>query len=151
MRNESGRSLIEIIGVLAITGIMGAGAIGVYNSVRHTQARTVASAELEQVARNVKLLMEMGGTYDGVSVSYLVKKGALQTEESPIGGQWYVQHEDGGAAFSINLTELSEGDCEYFATAVPAWAAAISVNGYRTEPDSHCFSSQTNQVSFIVQ
>lgn len=151
MREQSGRSLIEIIGVLAITGVMSAGAIGIYNSVRRTQIHTVAAAELEQLARNVKILMETRGTYDGVSVDYLIKAGALKSDVAPIGGKWSVTAEPGGLAFSINLSELSESDCDYFATAAPAWATTVVVNGYDTQPDSHCFSSATNQMSFIVE
>lgn len=153
MMEQSGRSLIEVIGVLAITGVMSAGAIGIYNSVRHTQHRTVANAELEQVAKNVKILMEPRGTYEGVSVDYLIKAGALNSAAAPIGGQWSVTAEYDRPAFSINLTEMSEGDCDYFATSAPAWATEIVVNGYRydSELDAHCFSSQTNQISFIVE
>lgn len=151
MREQSGRSLIEIIGVLAITGVMSVGAITVYNSVHHTQIRTVAASQLEQLARNVKILMEMRGTYQGVSIGYLVQAGALKSADAPIGGEWSVTSEPDGMAFSINLTELSEGDCDYFAVSAPAWAAAVVVNGYDTEPDSHCFSSATNQLSFIVE
>lgn len=153
MREQSGRSLIEVIGVLAITAVMSAGAIGIYNSVHSTQKRTIAAAELEQVAKNVKILMEARGTYEGVSVDYLIKAGALNRADSPIGGEWSITAELLSPAFSINLTELSEGDCDYFATAAPAWATHVRVNGYDydSDQDSHCFSSHTNQISFIVE
>ena len=72
MKYESGRSLIEIIGVLAITAVMTAAAVGIYNSIRHNQKNTIAAAELRELAKNTKLLMEMRGDYTGVSVDYLV-------------------------------------------------------------------------------
>lgn len=151
MKNEYGRSLIELIGVLAVTGVMGGVAIGLYNSIHRTQVRTMAMANLEDIAHKTKMLLEYRGTYDGVSVQYLVTAGAIHSDASPIGGEWTVRGEDGGAMFSINLTQLSEGDCDYFATATPSWAVHVRVNGYETEPDSHCFSTHTNQVSFIVE
>lgn len=151
MRSEYGRSLIEVIGVLAITGVMSAAAISIYNSIHQTQTHTIAAANLEKLARDVKILLEYRGSYDGVSVSFLVKQGALANEDSPIGGPWTITAEDGGAAFAINLTGLSRGDCDYFAAGMPAWASRVRVNGSELNPVASCFSSPTNQVSLIVE
>ena len=73
MQHESGRSLIEVIGIMAIGAITMLSTVGLYNMIRHNQARTIASSELQQIARDVKLLMEMRGDYTGVSVDYLIK------------------------------------------------------------------------------
>lgn len=152
MRTESGRSLIEIIGVMAIAGVMAASSIGVYSMIRKNQTRTIAAHKMEQIATDVKLLMEMRGTYDGLSVDYLIKSGALKSDAAPIGGDdWSVTASTDGAFFAINLTNLSESDCDYFAVAVPQWASAILVNGYETEPDAHCFAGGENQISLIVK
>ena len=152
MRTESGRSLIEIIGVMAITGVMAASSIGVYSMIRKNQTRTIAAHKMEQIATDVKLLMEMRGTYEGVSVDYLIKSGALKSDAAPIGGaDWSVTASTDGAFFAINLTNLSESDCDYFAVAMPKWASAILVNGYETEPESRCFAGGENQVSLIVK
>lgn len=152
MRTESGRSLIEVIGVLAVAGVMSAASIALYGVIRRNQAHTIAAAELEQIVSNTRLLMGMRGTYEGVSVGYLIKSGALKSDSAPIGGNnWSIESSTDGAFFVINLTDLSEGDCAYFATAVPTWASSILVNGYETEPSSHCFSGGSNQVSLIAQ
>ena len=152
MNNELGRSLLEVIGVLAITGIMTISGIGVFNVIRQNQARSIASAELEQIAQNTKILLEMRGNYDGVSVDYLIKSGALKSNRAPIGGDdWSVVAGADGATFSINLVDLTNGECEYFITAKPKWATAIMVNGFETAVSDSCFDSDTNQVSFIVK
>ena len=78
--------MIEVIGVMAIAGIMTVSAVGVYNMIRANQARSIADAELEQIAQDTKLLMEMRGTYEGVSVDYLIKAGALESDAAPMGG-----------------------------------------------------------------
>ncbi len=149
---ESGRSLIEVIGVLAITGVMAASTIAMYSVVRRNQTRQIASSTLEQIAKNTKLLLEMSGDYTDVSVDYLIKAGALQSDKAPIGGtEWSVVSSTDGLAFSINLSELSETDCKYLSVATPKWATAVMVNGYETEPSMQCFSSQTHQVSFIIE
>ena len=73
MSNQSGRSLIEVIGVMAIAGVMTISALGAYNIMRTNQKRTIADAELEQIAQNTKMLMEMRGDYNGVSIDYLIR------------------------------------------------------------------------------
>ena len=151
MKCESGRSLIEIIGVLAITAVMTATAVGIYNSIRHNQRNTIASAELREVAKNTKLLMEMRGDYTGVSVDYLVKAGALKSEKPPIGKNWSVNVGTDVTSFSIDLRGLSRGECEFFATALPAWASEMFINGYRLDNSAACFASSENDISFIVR
>ncbi len=153
MRQESGRSLIEIVGVIAIGTIMAGAAIGMYRMMRENNARTIATSQLEQIAGDVKLLMEMRGDYSGLSVDYLVKAGALKSDKSPLGGeQWSVISSADGESFSINLTELTQGECAYFSTAKPNWATSIVINGYELHAGSdNCFSTPTNQISFIVE
>jgi len=152
MRQEHGRSLIEIIGVLAIGAVMSVATIAMYSQVRTTQIRTVATAELEQIVKDVKLLTGARGTYEGVSVEYLVKAGALTSTRPPLGGtDWSVTPSFDGASFSINLTELSADECAYFSTKQPTWANTILINGYEIDESQHCFSTNTNQISFIVE
>ena len=85
MKSESGRSLIEIIGVLAIGAVMATAAVKMYGQIRTTQTRAIAASELEQIAKNVKLLTGARGLYAGVSVDYLVMAGALSSTNAPIG------------------------------------------------------------------
>lgn len=152
MKAESGRSLIEVIGVMAIAGVMAVATLGVYNMVRANQTRTIAGAELEQIAHDTKLLLEMRGTYEGVSIDYLIKAGALPSDAAPIGGaDWSVTSSADGASFSINLVELSNGECEYFAAKKPRWATAILINGFEGGVADNCFKAGANQVSFIVE
>lgn len=152
MKHESGRSLIEVIGVLAIAGIMTAAALGTYKMVRNNQAQHIANSTLADIAKNTKLLLEMRGDYTGVSVDYLVKSGAIKTPAAPIGGaNWSVTASADGKSFSINLVELTRGECEYFVTATPVWTTSMLVNGYESDPDTRCLSSSANQISFIVE
>lgn len=152
MRDESGRSLIEIVGIMAIGAIMTVSAVSMYNVIRGNQVRTIASSDLEAVARDTKLLLGMRGDYSGVSVDYLIKAGALKSDRAPIGGPWSVTPSIDGKTFSINLTELSAGECDYFITATPKWAAQIRVNGAPADSTAdNCFSSRTNEISFIVE
>lgn len=152
MKTESGRSLIEVIGVMAIAGVMTVSALGVYKMIRQNQIRTIATAELKQIAQDTKILMEARGSYNNISVDYLIKAGSLKTGRAPIGGEnWSVESTIDGQYFSINLTELSQGECDYFTTAHYDWVSAIIVNGYEYDGTDHCFSSDTNQISFVAK
>ena len=152
MRAESGRSLIEVIGVMAITGVMTVSALGIYNMIRANQVRSIAIAEIKQLAENTKILLEMRGTYEGVSVDYLIKAGALNTNKAPIGGDnWSVTPSFDGTSFSINLVDLTNGECNFFATQKDGWFTKITVNGFETDVVSNCFDTDTNQVSFVIE
>lgn len=144
--NESGRSLIEVIGVMAIGGVLTVGVITTYNIIRNRQLRQFAASNIEQIAKDVKLLLELRGDYTGVSVDYLVKAGALKNTNPPMGDDdWSVTAGMDGKSFSINLTGLSRGECEYFATAKFDWATRVKVND-----TDECMSGE-NEISFIVE
>jgi hypothetical protein len=152
MRQESGRSLIEIIGVMAIGAVMMAGLAVTYNAIRNRQVRAIAAAQLEQIVKNTKLLMETRGNYSGLSVDYLVKSGALKNGAAPIGGpDWSVAPGIDVREFSINLKSLTKGECDYFTTAKFEWADRIKVNGFESNPETYCLTTGANEVSFIVR
>jgi type II secretory pathway pseudopilin PulG len=152
MRQEQGRSLIEVIGVMAIGGVMMAALVATYNMVRNRQVRTIAAAQLEQIAKNTRLLMEMRHDYSGVSVDYLVKAGALKNAGAPIGSDdWSVASSIDGKEFLINLKGLTKGECDYFTTVKLEWASRIKVNGFESNPGAYCLTTGANEVSFIVE
>ena len=148
MKNESGRSLIEIIGVIAVTGFMTAGAIAIYNSIRHNQKNTISAATLREVAKDINMLMGMRSDYTGISVDYLVKAGALKTPDSPVGKTWSIEVGIDRKTFVINLYGLSHGECDFFAAAMPAWAIDMYINGYNATEVVNCFSGGENNISF---
>lgn len=152
MKTELGRSLIEVVGVLAITGVMTASAIAIYNSIRHNQHNTIAAASLREVAKNANILMGMRGDYTGISVEYLVKAGALTTDAAPIGKTWSI--DVGGidtTTFEIKLHGLTNGECEFFGAAVPAWAESMIVNGVSSEEYVQCISASENEITFVAR
>ena len=148
MKNESGRSLIEIIGVVAITAVMTASAIAIYNSVRHNQKNTIAAAKLREVAKDINMLMGMRSDYTGISVDYLVKAGAITTPDAPIGKTWNIEVGIDRTTFVINLYGLTRAECDFFASAMPAWATEMYINGYRATEVVNCFSGSENNISF---
>ena len=152
MKSEQGRSLIEMLGILAIGAVMTAAAYTTYNTLRTNQIRNLAVSELEQIARNTKILLETRGDYTGVSVEYLIKAGAITNDAAPLGDEkWSVTAESDGAMFAINLSNISNGDCVYFSTKKLDWAEKISINKLENGGAERCISGNANMVSFIVK
>ena len=152
MKQEFGRSLVEMLGVLAIGGIMTAAAYGTYSMLRTNQIRSLALSEMKQIARNTKMLLETRGDYTGVSIDYLIKAGALTEDKAPIGGpDWSITAGYKGETFSINLTDLTHSDCVYFATKKVDWAENVSINKLESGGAESCLSAPRNFVSFIVK
>ncbi len=151
MREQSGRSLIEIIGVLAIGGFMIAASYGVYHSINAKQQRLIASETIKDIASKTQTLLQYSG-YQNVSVDFLIESGALSNNKAPIGGQnWSITSNVDGSEFSINLVDLSFDECAYFTTKKFDWAESIKINGYDSANSSFCLKTGENTVSFFVK
>ena len=149
MREQSGRSLIEIIGVLAIGAIMISGTYAIYNSTNQKQKRLIASSNLENIATKTRTLLEYSG-YGPVSVDFLIEAGALTNDKAPAGGKdWSVTSSIDGTEFSINLVDLSYDECAYFTTKKLDWVTKINVNGYDSDDSSYCLTTGDNRISFF--
>ena len=153
MKEESGRSLVEIIGVLAIGAIMIASAYSIYQSINSRQTRLIASETLKDVAAKTKTLYEFSG-YGNVNLSQLQTDGVLTNTNPPIGGGWSIASADDGDAFIITLKQLSYDDCEYFAVKKSDWAKEKKINNKKVGDGGTCVKKPTgdkNMVSFKVQ
>lgn len=151
MREQSGRSLIEIIGVLAIGGFMIAASYGVYHSINAKQQRLIASETIKDIASKTQTLLQYSG-YQNVSVDFLIESGALSNNKAPIGGQnWSITSNVDGSEFSINLVDLSFDECAYFTTKKFDWVESIKINGYDSANSSFCLKTGENTVSFFVK
>jgi len=151
MRSESGRSLIEIIGVLAITGIMAAATVSMYTSIKNRQQRFVANSNLENIVEKTKLLLSYSTDYSPVSIDFLIKSGVITNNTAPIGGKdWSIKPTYDYKGFSINLVGLTHDDCAYFVALKPKWATSIIVNGLSSS-ENLCMKTGENQISFLIQ
>ena len=153
LNHESGRSLVEVVGVLAVGAMMIAGTFQVYQSVRARQARIIASEELRDIARNSRILFAGRNDYTGISVNYLIKMGALKTDAAPgIATDYSIQSEPDGGGFLINLSGVSFGDCAWVATQHFDWAAGVHANDFvEGNPAGNCKKGESNKVSILVK
>ena len=151
MREQSGRSLIEIISVLAIGGFMIIASYAMYNSINAKQQRMIATENLKTIATKTKTLLEYSG-YTPVSVDFLIESGAINDGKAPIGGDgWSITSNFDGSEFSINLVDLSFDECAYFTTKKLDWVTQIKVNGFEASDSSLCMKSGENTISFFAK
>ena len=150
---ESGRSLIETIGVMAIGGVLIALTLQIYQTVATRQARMVAGEELREIARNARILFAGRDRYDGISVQYMIKMGALRTDQPPrMANRMTLVSEPEGRGFFIRLYGLSFSDCAWITTQRFEWADGVMANDslYGT-PAEHCKRDKENAVAILVK
>ena len=145
MKEQSGRSMIEVIGVLAIGVIMIAAAYNMYKSIDQRQKRLIASETIAEVAKKTKILYEFSG-YKNVSLNALKTKGAISDTRAPIGSGWSVNSENNGSEFSIKLTGLNYDECKYFSIKKADWAQSVKANS-----SNSCGKSSNNTITFMVK
>ncbi|MDR2769934.1 MAG: type II secretion system GspH family protein [Rickettsiales bacterium] len=150
MKNESGRSLVEMLGVMAIGTLMSVAAVGTYQVVRDRQARAVAAEDIKSLAENTRIIYSGRKNYAGITKGYLIKTGALKTEKI-MGRDFEISAPEDGKRFSVVFEDFDAGDCAYFATKKFDWAAAVSVNGFLADPASRCMELNPNRVEFIME
>ncbi len=129
MRQESGRSMIEMLGVLAIMGVITVGAIGMISSAMRTQKRTTVNDQVIQMVTQVRTLL--GGYDDFSNINNETIFGAIgMSNQNPYGGVYELATDAANPRqFVVSITGLPKSDCEYFLTM--AWTGSVgnTING----------------------
>ena len=127
MKYESGRSMIEMLGVLAIMGVITVGAIGMISTAMRTQKRNAVNEEVLQIVTGVRQLL---GEYDDFSnINNATIFGAIgMSNKNTYGGTYELAVDPSNSRqFIVSITGLSNTDCEYFVT--KAWSDSV---GYQS-------------------
>ncbi|MDR0449159.1 MAG: hypothetical protein LBG89_01710 [Rickettsiales bacterium] len=155
MKHELGRSLIEMVGVLAIGGIMTAAAFRAFQVIQTNQNRLIAEDQLRDVANNAKILFSGRKSFENISAGYLIKAGAMKIDRVKIGGAMTItalpSDKNSPKSFEIRIPEINNSDCLYFATKKLDFVGMLKVNGYEQTPSSYCQDAAANELSFIIK
>ena len=151
--NESGRSMIEMLGVLAIIGVLSVGGIAGYSKAMNKFKTNKVADNVSMLVANIKTLYAQQNTYTGldnltavdmgvVPDELVVKRAAdAKTQEllNSFNGPVFIKASHGtdgtdGKAFIIEFTELSREACITLATndwgsGYSSGLIAIAVNG----------------------
>ena len=123
MKYESGRSMIEMLGVLAIMGVITVGAIGMISTAMRTQKRNTVNEEVLQIVTGVRQLL---GEYDDFSnINNATIFGAIgMSHKNTYGGTYELAVDPSNTRqFIVSINGLSKSDCEYFVT--KAWSDSV--------------------------
>lgn len=119
--------MIEMMGVLAIMGVITVGAITMISTAMRTQKRTTVNDEVMQITTGVRQLL---GEYDDFShINNATIFGAIGiSPKNPYGGAYTLAvNPSNPRQFIVSITGLSETDCQYFLA--KAWTDSV---GYQT-------------------
>lgn len=123
MKQESGRSMIEMLGVLAIMGVITVGAIGLISTAMRTQKRSAINDEVIEIVTGVRQLL---GEYDDFSnINNATIFGAIGiSNKNPYGGTYTLSVDPANSRqFIVGITGLNKSDCEYLIT--KAWSDSV--------------------------
>ena len=139
MKMESGRSMIEMLGVLAIMGVLTVGAIGLISTAMRTQKRNTVNEEVLQMVTGVRQLL---GEYDDFShIDNTTIFGAIgMAAKNPYGGTYELAVDPANSRqFVVTINGLSRNDCEYFIT--KAWSDSVgylATDGKQSGASGNC-------------
>ena len=148
MRQESGRSMIEMIGVLAIMAIITAGAFALISTAFHTQKRARVTDDVANIVTGVRSLL---GEYDDFSnIDNSTIFGAIAvSNKNPYGGTYELAVDASNPRrFVVSINGLSKSDCE--SLKIKAWTDSIGYeesNHKESGAKATCVDSNNNVVS----
>lgn len=151
MNQESGRSMIEMLGVLAIMGVITVGAVGMVSTAMRTQKRSVVNDDVIQIVSGVRQLL---GEFDDYShINNATIFGAIGvSSKNPYGGTYELSVDPSNSRqFIVYINGLNEGDCKYFLT--KAWSDSIGYqmsNGANGGAAGNCDDSNGKNTVYIT-
>jgi Tfp pilus assembly protein PilE len=141
---ESGRSMIEMLGVLAIGAVLAVGAFKTYSVLRERQIRMVAIEDMREIAKNAKILFGHHKDYMGISKSYLVNAGAMKDTRSPI-PKTRMELRAQGKGFLMEFSEMGFSECAWLSTVRLDFAESVTILG------NECQKGNRNEVAVYIK
>ena len=111
--NQSGRSMIEMLGVLAIVGVLSAGGIAGYSMAMQSYKTNELIEKMHVIQTRVRTLYK-NGNYTGLSNTTIINSGKLKAKdlENPFGGNLYVARSGFGSdSFHIDAQNIPSEAC----------------------------------------
>ena len=151
MKQESGRSMIEMLGVLAIMGVITVGAIGLISTAMRTQKRSAVNDEVMEIVTGVRQLL---GEYDDFSnienVNIFSAIGV--SNKNPYGGAYTLTvNPTNSRQFIVGIGGLNKSDCEYLKT--KAWVDSVGYqisDGKQSGATGDCGNTNGNNSVQII-
>ncbi len=129
--NENGRSMVEMLGVLAIIGVLSVGGIAGYSKAMNKYKINKTTDQISMLVANIRTLFSSQGNYDGLTNQQAKKFGVVPNDmytkvssddiKNAFGGDVTIAEAGGraagdGEAFLITYDGLSSEACVTLAT-----------------------------------
>lgn len=123
MKYESGRSMVEMMGVLAIMGVITAGAILLINVGLNSSKRTTVRDEVTVLVNEIRNSFSGYDDFSGIgNVNVFTMTGVSQ--QNPYGGTYGVAVDPSNPRqFIVSINGLSQSECETLK--VRTWPGSI--------------------------
>ncbi len=150
MRQESGRSMIEMVGVLAIMGMLTAGAFVLISLGINRQKQARVMDDVVTIVSGVRGLL---GDYDDFSNidNSTIFSAMSVSNKNPYGGTYELAvNPSNSRQFVVSINGLNKSDCEALVT--KAWTDSVgylSSNHKESGATGNCVDSNANVVSIV--
>ena len=125
--HESGRSMIEMLGVLLIMGVITVAGVQMISAALRSQKRTTVQDEVAQITTGVRQLLGEYDDFSGIDNNTIFAAIGI-SNKNPYGGKYeLITNASDKKQFIVSITGLNGSDCEYFRT--KAWSDSA---GYRS-------------------
>lgn len=123
MRQESGRSMIEMLGVLAIMGIITVGAVLIIKNAMNIQRRTTVSDEVFQIVTNVRQLLAGYDDFSHIDNEIIFDAIGMSSINRYNNVYSLSTDPNNSRQFIIKIDKLSASDCSYYIA--KAWTDSV--------------------------
>lgn len=130
--NESGRSMVEMLGVLAIIGVLSVGGIAGYSKAMAKYKLNKTIDQVTMLVANIRTTFASASDYNGIKLSLLAQTGILPSEMY--------------SSISSNMTATNPyaGDVEVKASKANATADTAFIITYKGIPREACHTLLTS-------
>ncbi len=101
VKNQSGRSMIEMLGVLAIVGILSAGGITGYSMAMQSYKTDALIGKIQLINQQARIYYEQD-KLDDFDANHLIDMGVIHDYNNPFGGQLDIEGADETLTFTID-------------------------------------------------
>ena len=153
-KQQSGRSMIEMVGVLAIMGLITAAAFVLINSAMSSQRLSRVDDDVAGIVNGVRLLYNSQPDFNGISADTLVLLGfgtATKAYQNPYGGDYQLDSQINARTFTVTIKGLGAKTCSVLKSRT--WTAGGNVVNTAVEgsPVTSCTATTTNTNQVVVQ
>lgn len=147
-KTESGRTLIEVLGVIAIGGLLTVSAVMLFQNVRRNQNQMIMVDDLRTMNENIQILFAGRADFTGLNTDYLIKAGVLKAEETSISKKLLSMPDVDSSRYILEFSEVPYASCTYFSLVNLDFVSEIRINNYDSGKPENCLKGAGNKVSF---